>query len=116
MAERVGFEPTVRSRAQRFSRPPRSATLAPLQTGRIYRTTIIRQATTPVPTPPRRRLEQPRFADPQTRGAELTSRPTRPTISIHQPKETIMAWKSPKIVEIALDAEINSYACAEAKK
>ncbi len=26
-----------------------------------------------------------------------------------------MAWKSPKIVEIALGAEINSYACAEAK-
>ena len=31
MAERVGFEPTVRSRAQRFSRPPRSTTLAPLR-------------------------------------------------------------------------------------
>jgi coenzyme PQQ precursor peptide PqqA len=31
-------------------------------------------------------------------------------------KEDIMAWKSPKIVEIALGAEINSYACAEAKK
>jgi coenzyme PQQ precursor peptide PqqA len=27
-----------------------------------------------------------------------------------------MSWKSPKIVEIALGAEINSYACAEAKK
>jgi len=27
-----------------------------------------------------------------------------------------MAWKSPKIVEVALGAEINSYACAEAKK
>jgi len=24
-----------------------------------------------------------------------------------------MAWKTPKIVEIALGAEINSYACAE---
>jgi hypothetical protein len=31
MAERVGFEPTVRSRVQRFSRPPRSTTPAPLQ-------------------------------------------------------------------------------------
>ena len=31
MAERVGFEPTVRSRAQRFSRPPHSTTLAPLR-------------------------------------------------------------------------------------
>jgi len=24
-----------------------------------------------------------------------------------------MAWKAPKIVELALGAEINSYACAE---
>ena len=30
--------------------------------------------------------------------------------------EHAMSWKSPKIVEIALGAEINSYACAEAKK
>ena len=30
-AERVGFEPTVRLRAQRFSRPPDSTTLAPLR-------------------------------------------------------------------------------------
>ena len=28
----------------------------------------------------------------------------------------IMAWKMPNVVEIALGAEINSYACAEAKK
>ncbi len=27
-----------------------------------------------------------------------------------------MAWKTPVIVEIALGAEINSYACADAKK
>jgi len=27
-----------------------------------------------------------------------------------------MSWKSPKIVEIALGAEINSYACAETSK
>ncbi len=27
-----------------------------------------------------------------------------------------MSWKAPKVVEIALGAEINSYACAEAKK
>ncbi|WP_158917737.1 pyrroloquinoline quinone precursor peptide PqqA [Caulobacter sp. S45] len=26
-----------------------------------------------------------------------------------------MAWKTPKIVEIALGAEINCYACAELK-
>ncbi len=31
MAEEVGFEPTVRLHAQRFSRPPRSTTLAPLR-------------------------------------------------------------------------------------
>ena len=31
MAERVGFEPTVRSRVQRFSRPPRSTAPAPLR-------------------------------------------------------------------------------------
>ena len=33
MAERVGFEPTVPFRVQRFSRPPDSATLAPLRGG-----------------------------------------------------------------------------------
>jgi len=27
-----------------------------------------------------------------------------------------MSWKAPKTVEIALGAEINSYACAEAAK
>jgi coenzyme PQQ precursor peptide PqqA len=26
-----------------------------------------------------------------------------------------MAWKSPKIIEISLGCEINSYACAEIK-
>jgi hypothetical protein len=31
MAERVGFEPTVPVRAQRFSRPSQSTTLAPLR-------------------------------------------------------------------------------------
>ena len=31
LAERVGFEPTVRLHAQRFSRPPDSTTLAPLR-------------------------------------------------------------------------------------
>jgi coenzyme PQQ precursor peptide PqqA len=30
--------------------------------------------------------------------------------------EDIMAWNTPKIVEIALGAEINSYACADLKK
>ena len=31
LAEREGFEPSERLRAQRFSRPPRSTTPAPLQ-------------------------------------------------------------------------------------
>ncbi|MFC7735225.1 pyrroloquinoline quinone precursor peptide PqqA [Roseomonas sp. GCM10028921] len=30
-----------------------------------------------------------------------------------QPKGTEMAWKTPKIVEISVAMEINSYACAE---
>jgi coenzyme PQQ precursor peptide PqqA len=30
-------------------------------------------------------------------------------------KEDRMSWKAPKIVEIALGAEINSYACAQPK-
>ena len=29
------------------------------------------------------------------------------------PEETTMAWKAPKIIEISLALEINSYACAE---
>ena len=39
LAERVGFEPTVRLHAQRFSRPSRSTTLAPLR-GTAYRGAI----------------------------------------------------------------------------
>ena len=36
---------------------------------------------------------------------------------VSQPSlEDLMSWKTPKIVEIALGAEINSYACADAKK
>ncbi len=34
LAERVGFEPTVRLHAQRFSRPSQSTTLAPLRADR----------------------------------------------------------------------------------
>lgn len=34
------------------------------------------------------------------------------TLRITKMAEEIMAWKTPKIVEIALGAEINSYACA----
>jgi coenzyme PQQ precursor peptide PqqA len=30
-------------------------------------------------------------------------------------EEPLMSWKTPKIIEIALGAEINCYACAELK-
>jgi coenzyme PQQ precursor peptide PqqA len=35
--------------------------------------------------------------------------------ALHSDEEMQMAWKSPKIVEIALGCEINCYACAEIK-
>jgi len=34
---------------------------------------------------------------------------------IHSQEEESMNWKTPKIVEIALGAEINCYACADLK-
>lgn len=33
----------------------------------------------------------------------------------HSRKDPVMSWKTPKIVEIALGAEINSYVCGEKK-
>ncbi|HET8995872.1 MAG TPA: pyrroloquinoline quinone precursor peptide PqqA [Acetobacteraceae bacterium] len=33
----------------------------------------------------------------------------------HNPEDRIMAWTTPKIVEVALGGEINCYACARAK-
>jgi coenzyme PQQ precursor peptide PqqA len=36
-----------------------------------------------------------------------------PTFSRSAPEETDMAWKAPKIIEVSLALEINSYACAE---
>jgi len=36
-----------------------------------------------------------------------------PAADRHLSEETDMAWKTPKIVEISLALEINSYACAE---
>jgi len=33
-----------------------------------------------------------------------------------QHEGTIMAWKKPTVTEIALGAEINSYACADLKR
>ncbi len=46
----------------------------------------------------------------------VSGRPLTATGRSNKDEETMMSWKSPKIVEIALGAEINSYACAEAKK
>lgn len=37
----------------------------------------------------------------------------RPACRRPQQEERFMAWKRPKIVEISLALEINSYACAE---
>jgi coenzyme PQQ precursor peptide PqqA len=58
------------------------------------------------------------FVPPAT-GASLlrvvTGVNATPLTSNHT-KEPSMSWKAPKIVEIALGAEINSYACAEAKR
>jgi coenzyme PQQ precursor peptide PqqA len=34
---------------------------------------------------------------------------------LQQKRETIMAWKAPKIVEVAVGMEINMYACAARK-
>jgi coenzyme PQQ precursor peptide PqqA len=47
----------------------------------------------------------------------LTPPRGRIKLVLKNPKRSnVMAWKTPKIAEIALGAEINSYACAEAKK
>ncbi len=46
LAEREGFEPSERLRAQRFSRPPRSTTPAPLRKGRVCSTNFEKQKTT----------------------------------------------------------------------
>ncbi|MDE1915925.1 MAG: pyrroloquinoline quinone precursor peptide PqqA [Sphingomonadales bacterium] len=53
----------------------------------------------------------------------LRLKPVRETDNVRSPeapgrrrkKERSMAWKTPKIVEIALGCEINCYACAEIK-
>ncbi len=85
-----------------------------LSTPDAYRTTRNRPATAPgyaraggVANPP--------SSDAFAQRVHLTRRPARPNVAIPEPKEPDMAWKSPKIIEIALGAEINSYACAEAK-
>src|SRR5881397_2115351 len=50
MAERVGFEPTVQLPGQRFSRPPDSATLAPLLRT-CWTSTSIKRAGYSIPFP-----------------------------------------------------------------
>ena len=50
-------------------------------------------------------------AEPQCGGRDAAAQPGHTPI-----EERAMSWKAPKVVEIALGAEINSYACAEAKK
>ena len=50
------------------------------------------------------------------RGAYGVSGPAPTGQEVRTYEETYMSWKAPTIVEIALGAEINSYACAEAKK
>ena len=61
VAERVGFEPTVRLHAQRFSRPSRSTTLAPLR-GLAYRGVALD--------------EQHRRTSPEYSSPALTRRPS----------------------------------------
>ena len=36
-----------------------------------------------------------------------------PAVGRHLTEEACMSWKTPKIVEVSLALEINSYACAE---
>src|SRR6476660_3020105 len=58
MAERVGFEPTEPFRAQRFSRPPDSTTLAPLHLRELL---ILKVGTFVIkryPFPPKKFLNQ----------------------------------------------------------
>jgi coenzyme PQQ precursor peptide PqqA len=43
----------------------------------------------------------------------ITLTPCR--IDCIQERESIMAWKAPKIVEVAVGMEINMYACAARK-
>jgi coenzyme PQQ precursor peptide PqqA len=45
----------------------------------------------------------------------LVSQPCVGIVGFKQKEEILMAWKSPKIVEIALGCEINCYACADIK-
>jgi coenzyme PQQ precursor peptide PqqA len=45
--------------------------------------------------------------------AWLTRHLWGPALCRHTPEEADMAWKAPKIVEVSLALEINSYACAE---
>ncbi|MBV1797838.1 pyrroloquinoline quinone precursor peptide PqqA [Siccirubricoccus sp. G192] len=39
--------------------------------------------------------------------------PTLPWVAPSTGMETVMAWKKPRVTEVSLALEINSYACAE---
>jgi coenzyme PQQ precursor peptide PqqA len=61
--------------------------------------------------PPQKRVKPPkcRLLKPN----EMANMPEAGTQPELQPEEKIMAWKTPKIVEVSLASEINCYACAE---
>jgi coenzyme PQQ precursor peptide PqqA len=46
---------------------------------------------------------------------ELTWVMGEPTLSVYRYREEAMLWKKPKVLEIAIGLEINSYACAVVK-
>ncbi len=55
---------------------------------------------------------------PEKASLILSEAPGAPSVSATTSaiaEETDMAWKAPKIVEIALGGEINCYACASVK-
>lgn len=61
--------------------------------------------------PPQKRVKPPecRLLKP----TEMANMPVAGSQPELQPEEKIMAWKTPKIVEVSLASEINCYACAE---
>ena len=77
MAEREGFEPSVGSRPQRFSRPPRSTTPAPLpSTGFALTQTI--ESSHPMEQPTLKRVaavSQPRDCHLASKNAQLSTFP-----------------------------------------
>jgi coenzyme PQQ precursor peptide PqqA len=68
-------------------------------------------ATPPGFDPPQKRAKPPEWR--LLKPAEIANIPAAGSQPELQPKEKIMAWKTPKIVEVSLASEINCYACAE---